>query len=131
VASTAPDPPVADLLSAAKGNCDPQVTCSTRRGRLPLSASREQRNLIFRFLRQRVPVTLLLSALRGAFSKVPRSDLKDNLEPLPLGTVWAADFKERRKPIEGRYGWILAAVKDLASRCNWLGSPWKQPMQIL
>jgi transposase InsO family protein len=27
----------------------------------------------------------------------------------------AADFKERREPIEGRYGWILA-VKDLASR---------------
>jgi len=37
------------------------------------------------------------------------------------GTVWAADFKERREPIEGRYGWILA-VKDLASRCQlaWL-----------
>jgi hypothetical protein len=31
------------------------------------------------------------------------------------GTVWTADFKERREPIEGRYGWILA-VKDLASR---------------
>jgi hypothetical protein len=30
------------------------------------------------------------------------------------GTVWAADFKQRREPIEGLYGWILA-VKDLAS----------------
>jgi transposase InsO family protein len=37
------------------------------------------------------------------------------------GAVWAADFKERREPIEGRYAWILA-VKDLASRCQlaWL-----------
>ena len=35
--------------------------------------------------------------------------------------MWAADFKERREPIEGRYAWILA-VKDLASRCQlaWL-----------
>jgi hypothetical protein len=31
------------------------------------------------------------------------------------GTVWAADLKQRREPIEGRYGWILA-VKDLTSR---------------
>jgi hypothetical protein len=31
------------------------------------------------------------------------------------GTVWAADFKDRREPIEGHYGWILA-VKGLASR---------------
>ena len=30
-------------------------------------------------------------------------------------TVWAADFKEQREPIEGHYGWILA-VKDLTSR---------------
>jgi transposase InsO family protein len=37
------------------------------------------------------------------------------------GAVWAADFKERREPIEGRYAWILA-VKELASRCQlaWL-----------
>ena len=35
--------------------------------------------------------------------------------------MWAAAFKERREPIEGRYAWILA-VKDLASRCQlaWL-----------
>ena len=30
------------------------------------------------------------------------------------GTVWAADFKERREPLEGRYGWILS-IKDLGS----------------
>jgi hypothetical protein len=37
------------------------------------------------------------------------------LKWLAPGTVWAADFKERREPIEGRYGWILS-IKDLASR---------------
>jgi hypothetical protein len=31
------------------------------------------------------------------------------------GAVWAADFKECRQPIEGRYGYLLS-VKDLASR---------------
>jgi transposase InsO family protein len=31
------------------------------------------------------------------------------------GTVWAADFKQPREPLEGRYGWILS-IKDLASR---------------
>jgi transposase InsO family protein len=40
---------------------------------------------------------------------------QSRLEWRQTGTVWAADFKERREPIEGRYGWILA-VKDLASR---------------
>lgn len=113
-------------------NCDPQVTCSIRRGRLPRPALRDQRNLVFRFLRQRGSVTPL-AALRAAFPEVPRCDLKEilsryrkvqkrkqqrrqsRLRWLRPGTVWAADFKERREPIEGRYGWILA-VKDLASR---------------
>lgn len=119
-------------------NCDPQVTCSIRRGRLPRPASLDQRNQVFRFLRQRGPVTPLC-ALRVAFPEVPRSDLKEILSRYRRvqqrkhqrhqsrlhwqrpGTVWAADFKERREPIEGRYGWILA-VKDLASRCQlaWL-----------
>jgi len=31
-----------------------------------------------------------------------------------VGAVWAADFKERREPLEGRYGWILS-IKDLGS----------------
>jgi transposase InsO family protein len=37
------------------------------------------------------------------------------------GAVWAADFKEPREPLEGRYGAILS-IKDLASRCQltWL-----------
>ncbi len=119
-------------------NCEEQVTCQVRRGRLPRPASRDQRNQVFRFLRQRGPVTPL-SALRVAFPEVPRSDLKEILSRYRRvqqrkhqrhqsrlhwqrpGTVWAADFKERREPIEGRYGWILA-VKDLASRCQlaWL-----------
>lgn len=119
-------------------SCDPRVSCSIRRGRLPRPASREQRNQVFRFLRQRGPTTPL-SALRAAFPDVPRCDLKEILSRYRRvqqrkhqrhqsrlhwqqpGTVWAADFKERREPIEGRYGWILA-VKDLASRCQlaWL-----------
>jgi hypothetical protein len=118
--------------------CDSQVTCSIRRGRLPRPASRNQRNQVFRFLRQRGSTTPL-AALRVAFPDVPRCDLKEilsryrrvqkrkrqrrqsRLHWLRPGTVWAADFKERREPIEGRYGWILA-VKDLASRCQlaWL-----------
>ena len=119
-------------------SCDPSANCSPRRGRLPRPASRDQRNQVFRFLRQRGPVTPL-AALRVAFPDVPRSDLLEILSRYRRvqqrkhqrhqsrlhwqrpGTVWAADFKERREPIEGRYGWILA-VKDLASRCQlaWL-----------
>ncbi len=119
-------------------NCDSQVTCSIRRGRLPRPASWDQRNQVFRFLRQRGPVTPL-AALRVAFPEVPRCDLKEILSRYRQlqkrirqrhqsrlhwrrpGTVWAADFKERREPIEGCYSWILA-VKDLASRCQlaWL-----------
>lgn len=119
-------------------SCEEQVNCSPRRGRLPRPPSREQRNQVFRFLRQR-GATTPLSALRAAFPDVPRCDLKEILSRYRRvqqrkhqrhqsrlhwqrpGTVWAADFKERREPIEGRYGWILA-VKDLPSRCQlaWL-----------
>lgn len=118
--------------------CAEPVVCSAPRGRLPRPASRDQRNQVFRFLRQRGSTTPL-AALRAAFPDVPRCDLKEILSRYRLvqerkhqrhqsrlhwqrpGTVWAADFKERREPIEGRYGWILA-VKDLASRCQlaWL-----------
>jgi transposase InsO family protein len=119
-------------------SCDLSANCSPRRGRLPRPASRDQRNQVFRILRQR-GATTPLSALRAAFPDVPRCDLKETLSRYRRlqkrkrqrhqsrlhwqrpGTVWAADFKERREPIEGRYGWILA-VKDLASRCQlaWL-----------
>jgi transposase InsO family protein len=44
-----------------------------------------------------------------------RERLQSQLDWRRPGTVWAADFKERREPIEGRYGWILS-IKDLASR---------------
>ena len=44
-----------------------------------------------------------------------RERLQSRLEWRRPGAVWAADFKERREPIEGRYGWILS-IKDLASR---------------
>jgi len=71
--------------------------------------------------------------VRRAFPELRRADLADlvrrfrrlqrrkaerhrsRLEWLRPGAVWAADFKERREPIEGRYGWILS-IKDLASR---------------
>ena len=119
-------------------SCAVSTMCSAARGRLPRPASREVRNEVFRFLRRRGPTTPL-AALRVAFSDVPRCDLKEILSRYRKvqkrkqqrrqsrlhwqrpGTVWAADFKERREPIEGRYGWILA-VKDLASRCQlaWL-----------
>lgn len=114
------------------------VACPTPRGRLPRPTSREVRNHVFRFLRQRGPTTPL-AALRATFPDVPRCDLQEILSRYHRvqerkqqrhqsrlhwqrpGTVWAADFKERREPIEGRYGYILA-VKDLASRCQlaWL-----------
>ena len=74
-----------------------------------------------------------LAAVRAAFPKMRRDDLKDlmrrfrrvqrrkaeqrqsRLEWRRPGAVWAADFKECREPIEGRYGYLLS-VKDLASR---------------
>ena len=103
-----------------------------RRGRRAYWASREERNQIYQFLRQRGASTSL-AAVRAAFPQVRRADLSDlvrrfrrvqrrraerhrsRLEWKRPGTVWAADFKERREPIEGRYGWILS-IKDLASR---------------
>lgn len=102
------------------------------RGRRPHWASREERNQIYQFLRQRGASTSL-AAVRAAFPQVRRADLSDlarrfrrvqrrkaeryrsRLEWKRPGTVWAADFKERREPIEGRYGWILS-IKDLGSR---------------
>jgi transposase InsO family protein len=105
---------------------------SATRGRPPRPATRDQRNIVFRFLNER-GVETPLAALRAAFRDVRRTELQNvltryrrlqrrkarrhqsRLEWRQTGTVWAADFKERREPIEGRYAWILA-VKDLASR---------------
>src|SRR3970282_1409448 len=67
------------------------------RGRRPRGISREERNQVYQFLRQGGTSTPL-AAVRRAFPELRR-----------------ADFKERREPIEGRYGWILS-IKDLASR---------------
>ena len=112
--------------------------CVTPRGRASRPASREERNQVFQFLRQH-GTTTPQSALRAAFPQIPRCDLSEilsryrrvqrrkrerrqsRLQWKRPGAVWAADFKERREPIEGRYPWILA-VKDLASRCQlaWL-----------
>ena len=109
-----------------------RVALAVPRGRPPSPASRDERNAVYRFLRERGADTPL-SGLRAAFRDVCRFDLQhmlqryrrlqrqkarwhqSRLEWRQTGTVWAADFKERREPIEGRYGWILA-VKDLASR---------------
>jgi transposase InsO family protein len=102
------------------------------RGRPPRCATRRQRNEVYRFLHQRGTSTPL-AAVRAAFPELRRADLNEiahrfrriqqrkaqrhrsRLEWLQPGTVWAADFKERREPIEGRYGWFLS-IKDLASR---------------
>ena len=102
------------------------------RGRPPRPAGRGERNQVYQFLRQRGPQTTL-TAVQAAFPQMRRADLSDvlrryrrlqrrkrerlqsRLEWRRPGTVWAADFKERREPIEGRYGWILS-IKDLASR---------------
>lgn len=71
-------------------------------------------------------------AVRAAFPHLRRVDLvellrrfrrlarrraqrhQSRLEWRRPGAVWAADFKERREPLEGRYGWILS-IKDLGS----------------
>jgi putative transposase len=110
-----------------------------RRGRRPHWASREERNQIYQFLRQRGTSTSL-AAVRAAFPQVRRTDVGDlvrrfrrvqrrkterhrsRLQWRRPGTVWAADFTEQREPIEGRYGWILS-VKDLASRYQLAWSP--------
>ena len=109
-----------------------------RCGRPARPATRAQRNAATQFLRER-GADAPLYALRRAFPDMRRADLQDvhrrfrrakrrrqrrwqsRLDWRGSGTVWAADFKERREPLEGRYGWILS-VKDLASRCQlaWL-----------
>jgi transposase InsO family protein len=112
-----------------------------RRGRRPQWATRVQRNEVYQFLRPRGTSTPL-AAVRAAFPKMRRDDLKDlvrrfrrlqrrkaqrhrsRLEWLRPGTVWAADFKECPEPIEGRYGWIFS-VKDLASRYQLVWLPVK------
>ena len=109
------------------------------RGRPPRCASREDRNQVYRFLKERGPTTPLV-AVRAAFRQLRRVDLAEillrfrrlarrraqrfqsRLEWRRPGAVWAADFKERREPLEGRYGWILA-VKDLGSRCQLAWQP--------
>ncbi|HVX63028.1 MAG TPA: DDE-type integrase/transposase/recombinase [Pirellulales bacterium] len=108
------------------------------RGRPARCASREERNAVYRFLCERGPATPL-AALQAEFPELRRADLQDllrryrriqrrkaerlrsRLEWRRPGAVWAADFKERREPLEGRYGWLLS-IKDLASRCQltWL-----------
>jgi transposase InsO family protein len=109
------------------------------RGRRPQYASRDQRNQVYQFLRERGAATPL-AAVRAAFPRLARADLlellsryrkvqrrraqryQSRLQWRQPGTVWAADFKERREPIEGRYRWILS-VKDLASRCQLVWQP--------
>lgn len=107
------------------------LNCACR-GRPPRPATREERNRVYHFLRERGTQTPLV-AVQAAFPQLRRADLSDlvrryrrlgrrkrerlqsRLEWRRPGAVWAADFKERREPIEGRYGWILS-IKDLASR---------------
>ncbi len=121
--------------------CSLSHACPAIRGRPSLPASREDRNLVYRFVKERGAGTPLAS-LQAAFPHLRRADLlevlrryrgvarkkrqrhQSRLHWRRVGAVWAADFKERREPIEGRYSSILA-VKDLASRCQlaWLPVP--------
>jgi transposase InsO family protein len=118
--------------------CRSRTTGPEPRGRPPQPATRADRNTVYQFLRERGAGTPLV-AVQAAFPHLRRADLSEivrryrrvirrqrqrhqsRLLWLRTGAVWAADFKERREPIEGRYAWILA-VKDLASRCQlaWL-----------
>jgi len=110
------------------GDTSLTVSC----GRPPRCASREERNRVYRFLKERGAATPLV-AVRAAFPQLRRVDVAEilrrfrrlarrraqrhqsRLEWRRAGAVWAADFKERREPLEGRYGWILS-IKDLGSR---------------
>ena len=118
--------------------CAAAPTSLAVRGRPSQPAQRAERNAVYQFLRDRGAGTPLV-AVQAAFPQLRRRDLQEvlrryrrvayrqrlrqqsRLRWLRVGAVWAADFKERREPIEGRYPWILA-VKDLASRCQlaWL-----------
>lgn len=104
---------------------------SQRRGRPPSWATSAERSDVARFLMRSGPATPL-AALRRAFPQLRRADLANvlaryrrvmrrrgsryqcRLEWRRAGAVWAADFKERREPLEGRYGWLLS-IKDLGS----------------
>jgi transposase InsO family protein len=117
----------------------PPASPPAPRGRRPQWASRAERNEVYRFLHQSGTATSL-AAVRAAFPQLRRDDLKDlvrrfrraerrkaqrrqsRLEWLRPGAVWAADFKERREPLEGRYGWIFS-VKDLVSRYQLVWQP--------
>lgn len=101
------------------------------RGRPPRCATWEERNQVYRYLKLRGPSTPLV-AVRAAFPSLRRADVAEilsrfrrlsrrrserqqsRLEWRRAGAVWAADFKERREPLQGRYGWILS-IKDLGS----------------
>lgn len=109
-----------------------------RCGRPATPATIAQRNAARQFMSQGGP-GVPLYALRREFPEVRRADLQDvhrrfrrveqrkrrrrqsRLDWRCPGAVWAADFKERREPLEGRFGWILS-IKDLGSRCQlaWL-----------
>jgi len=119
-------------------SCRPRTKGPKLRGRPPQPAQRSERDAVYQFLRERGAVTPLV-AVQAAFPHLRRADLSEILRRYRrairrqrerqqsrllwqrAGAIWAADFKERREPIEGRYAWILA-VKDLASRCQlaWL-----------
>ena len=101
------------------------------RGRRPQWAEREDRNQVIDFLRRSGAGTPTV-AVWAEFPQIPQADLTElarryrrcvrrraerwqcQLEWRLPGTVWAADFKERREPLEGQYGWLLS-IKDLAS----------------
>jgi transposase InsO family protein len=121
--------------------CALSDACPVTRGRPSQPATRQERNLVYQFVKERGAGTPLAS-VQAAFPHLRRADLlevlrryrtvarikrqrrQSRLHWRRAGAVWAADFKERREPIEGRYSSILA-VKDLASRFQlaWLPVP--------
>jgi putative transposase len=100
-------------------------------GRPPVRSPREQRNDVIQLLDELGP-GLGLPTLRDCFPEMARAELADLLrryrrvyrarhqQPLRIlhwttpGSVWAIDFAEPPRPIDGRYAYLLA-VRDLAS----------------
>jgi transposase InsO family protein len=108
-------------------------------GRPLVRSSAQQRNEILALLEELGPATGL-PTLQGCFPDRTRAELEDLLKryrrlwrkrhgqalhvltwPVP-GSVWAMDFTEAPRPIDGQYAYLLA-VRDLASSFQLLWLP--------
>lgn len=139
-------PETADLLHLAPrtlrhwfdvlGNAQPRLHLL---GRPTLRSSRSDRTEVLDVLDELGPATSL-ATLRTCFPSMPRAELEDLLKryrrvwrkrhlyaPHCLywqrpGAVWAMDFSESPRPIDGLYPYLLA-VRDLASHQQLLWLP--------